>query len=63
MAVAPRDPVRVVPAARTARRGDVLFHDRGHHPQPNPDRQGQQPSRVWLASSVNATLTVSGAAG
>ena len=41
-AVADRGPFRVVAAARPAHRGHVLLHDRGHHLQPSPDREGQQ---------------------
>ena len=42
VAVAGRGPLRVVAALGPARRGHVRFHDRRHHLQPGPDREGQQ---------------------
>ena len=40
MAVPGRGALRVVTAPRTTPRGHVFFHDRGHHLQPSPDREG-----------------------
>ena len=40
--MADRGPFRVVAALGPAHRGHVLLHDRGHHLQPGPDREGQQ---------------------
>ncbi len=40
--------------------GRVLRHDRGGDLEPGLDRERQQPSRVSLANSANARLTVSG---
>ena len=42
MAVPGRGPLAIVAALGPARRGHLRFHDRGHHLQAGPDRQGQQ---------------------
>ena len=42
VAVPGRGPLGVVAALGPAHRGHVRFHDRGHHLQAGPDREGQQ---------------------
>jgi hypothetical protein len=42
MAVAHRRAVGIMAALRSAHRGHVFFHERGHDLQPGANRQGQQ---------------------